>query len=1077
MILKKHFAKFKAPAVFATMLFCLFLFSCSNGIQRSKTATVSFYIDDATVQLLLQNSVFRAADDDTTETTTPSDVTPADDTDATDDTDEEEAAAEAATKETLSRYEGYYIDVTLVAETTQTKSQEITKDIKLDFEEIPIGAKVYATAQLYKYTDEEQKSRIMVYRGESDPIYVRERGNILTIKLATAKVTVSFETNGGSAVEAQVIRSGAAAQEPENPVKPADKAPYNRENFAFAGWFSDAELTKPYNFADPVKDDITIYAKWLEDFVLVPGETVQNSIVTGRSVKVADLYVSDHEVTQAEYKAVMGKNPANNKNDKAEKLPVENVSWFDAIIYCNKLSIKEGLNPCYKVGDSTDPDEWGLLTDVTAVVYMSSQNGYRLPTESEWSYIAQKAKRTNTDFTKLAYYAENGDGKTHSVKYKLADELCLCDLLGNVSEWCYDWYASDIQKAGATGPIKGTKRVIKGGSYKSSGTQDSIIALREAASPSEKSDSVGFRLVRTIVYDFKVVKNTVSFDSNGGSSVEEQTVIDGELAQEPKAPEKTGYIFKGWKYDTEDFDFATPVTMDLTLTAKWVPITYKVVFDYNPISGEGSGSVTSCQAEYDKLIELPAASTITPPTGYHFKKWSLAADSENLEYDDANPEIINLTSEQDAVLTLYVIWEENGKHTITYRNIDYPGIDISALKQEFRESEGVNLQDQIPSGTRTGYTFDGWFTSYDIDGNGDGSEIIGWAAGEKTEDIIIYARWTANIYEISYELNGGAWKDGYTAPVEYTYGVALNLPDADKVIKAGYGLHWFTTSTFDDGTEVTEIAAGTTANPFKVWAKWVAGEVNYTVHHMKQNVDDNNYTEVTDDKQTLSGVTGENTAAVAKTYEGFTAKTFNQETIAGTGNTEVTIYYDRNRHTVTYAAGKSVEYGVLVVPSYDPEGVPTTVETYPYGKPVDVNMDARPTLVGYKFDGWIGPDGTIYSETTGWSDFIMGDADVVLTATWVVENQEAGIDVGFGIDTSTISVTEPGENETVFVAATDYSTYSWKVDDTVESTTNTLDMASIATVPGVYDITLTATKTVNGATVTHTWTGQFVKTN
>ena len=88
MVLKKHFAKFKAPAVFATMLFCLFLFACSNGIQRSKTATVSFYIDDATVQLLLQNSVFRAADDDTTETTTPSDVTPADDTDATDDTDE-----------------------------------------------------------------------------------------------------------------------------------------------------------------------------------------------------------------------------------------------------------------------------------------------------------------------------------------------------------------------------------------------------------------------------------------------------------------------------------------------------------------------------------------------------------------------------------------------------------------------------------------------------------------------------------------------------------------------------------------------------------------------------------------------------------------------------------------------------------------------------------------------------------------------------------------------------------------------------------------------------------------------------
>ena len=1226
--------------VLTAIILAILFTSCSNGLKVPKKTTVSFYMDKATVKSIIKASAksaksVRAAEDSQ---------------EPADDSEEPEEPAQVIDTE------NYYIDVTLYGEIEETKTSSLDGEVNLEFEEVPLNTRVYAKAQVYTFLDSEKTKKQIIFRGESSTITVREGTNVLNLKLEAAPLTITFETNGGSEIAAQTVTTGSCAAEPENPVKPAGKKAYNRENYAFAGWFTDEELTKAYDFSLPVKDDLTLYAKWIEDFVFVQGSTVNDYLVTGRKVKINDLYISDHEVTQAEYKAVTNKNPS--KNTGAKDLPVENVTWFDALAYCNNLSIKEGLTPCYKINDSTDPNEWGELTAATPVSCSLSSNGYRLPTEAEWEYIAAKAKR-DTDLSNIAWTSDNSNDKTHPVKYNLADELCLCDILGNVAEWCYDIYSDSITKTtGASGPMPtaGTdpKRVVRGGSYKSENSACSSSA-RAYANPTSKNEAIGFRVVRTVVYDFKVVKDTVTFDSDGGTEIDVQIIVEGDCASEPAAPAKRGYIFKGWQYGDDAFNFATPVTQDITLTAKWQPITYTVKFNYNAeqVSG-GSGTVTEYAATYDQNIQLPAASTITAPTGWHFSKWSTASDpaAVDLEYDPENPQIKNLAITQGAEVTLYAIWEENGKHTITYNNVNFPGVDISALKKDYREAEAVNLQAQVPSGTRTGYTFEGWFDSSDIDGNGTGNEVINWAVGEKTADVVVYARWIANTYGITYELNGGAWKDGYTAPVEYTYGVALNLPDANKVIKAGYGLYWFTTPAFDEGTEVTEIAAGTIDNPFKVYAKWVAGAVNYTVHHMQQNLDDDNYTEVTDDIQTLSGITAENTNATAKTYTGFTAQTITQVPIAGDNSTEVTIYYDRNVHTVTYANGLDEDHGIakhpttheLLIPNDNsgnpttPEGVPTTTENFRYGKTVTVKIDTKPTFQGYKFNGWIGPDGTIYSETSGWSSFVLGDSDVVLTATWqaddvvkynikykkqkadsddyditsaygygttgemtsisfnsqdfpgftlhasitqqvvlpdestvvevyldrktytvvynknagtetvsnmpttdttdyryeanitlqnvtptrtgytfagwttvaeptdsdpvytyggtapqmvpadpdsdttmtlyakwTVETQGTGIDVGFGVDTTTIEVTAPTGNGSIFMAPTDYDSYSWTVDGEEKSTVRLLDMFNFATVPGVYDITLTATKTVNGNTVTHTWTGQYIK--
>lgn len=251
-----------------------------------------------------------------------------------------------------------------------------------------------------------------------------------------------------------------------------------------------------------------------KDMTIVKGGTFKMGDVNGESdeklvhdVNVNSFFISKFEVTQADYKAVMNQNPS---TFIGEKKPVDNVSWWDAIKYCNKKSISENLPVAYNELTGELLDAQGKVTkDITEVV------GYRLPSESEWEYASKGGFKTenftysgSNTLSDVAWFGyESSDKTTHDVGTKKSNELGIFDMSGNVSEWVYDSYLSDAYNQIISNNSNtnnyfsfGNKgyRTYRGGSWDFLPMYQHVYT-RSGTDPNHKDRNIGFRIAKNII--------------------------------------------------------------------------------------------------------------------------------------------------------------------------------------------------------------------------------------------------------------------------------------------------------------------------------------------------------------------------------------------------------------------------------------------------------------------------------------------------------------------------------------------------------------------------------------------------
>ena len=448
----------------------------------------------------------------------------------------------------------------------------------------------------------------------------------------------------------------------------------------------------------------------------------------------------------------------------------------------------------------------------------------------------------------------------------------------------------------------------------------------------------------TLYAQWKVRSYSVNFDSNGGSAVASQSVRYGFKASQPASPTRTGHTFQGW-YTAQDggtrYDFNRTVTGDITLYAHWAVNSYTLAFDGNGGKSSESSRTVTYGGQYGGL---PTATR----TGYTFQGWYTARDD--------GAKVSPSTTMGAADTTVYAHWTIN-TYTLTFDGNGGKANEASRTVAYGGQYGG------LPTATRTGYTFQGWYTAKNGGSQVSSSTTMGAA------DTTVYAHWTIRSYTVAFDANGGS-----NVPTQKVrYGSKASRP-ADPT-RAGHTFQgWYTAR---DGGSRYDFSRTVTGD-VTLYAHWSVNSYTLTF--------DGNGGKASESSRTVQYGSSYGALPTAMrtgyTFQGwYTAKDGGSQvymgTVMGAANTTVYAHWTVNTYTLTFNGngGKASE----------------SSRTVQYGGQYGTLPTA--TRTGYTFQGWYtAKDGgsQVSASTT------MGAADTTVYAHWTIRSYTVAFDANGG---------------------------------------------------------------------------------